>query len=444
MKTLGIWGLGVVGQSVVRYCINHSIPFTILNNNPLSDQQKTFLADHQLTCVTNTSDITHFLAAHETILVSAGIDLRPYREYAHKCIGELDFFAQYWHKKIVAITGTVGKTTITHLLGSFLQSQGVKAAIAGNIGVGLCDLLDNQDAYDIAILEVSSFQLELAHTFAADLAIWTNFYPNHLDRHTSLDEYFHAKEKILTLQRSGQLALIPHALKHTVSKNIPSNIYYFSDKTAQDIPPLFYEGSSSDSVNHNFWGERYASIMLQSAPASIIFENWIIIAGALCLLGNENMLEKAAEFIKTAPRPPHRVEYVCTKNGRLFYNDSKGTTPIATRAALDQLKNYKIILLLGGVSKGIDRTPFLRELPAHVQHVVFFGKEAQPLADACTHTSYSVHQTLEDAVEHAYKKSAPGDIILLSPAGASFDLFSSYVERGNQFKEIVLHSLKDV
>ena len=171
-----------------------------------------FSLQHGLSCAQGAAAIEPFLAAHDQILVSAGIDLRPYEKFAHKFIGELDLFAQEWRKPFIAITGTVGKTTVTHILGTVLQHLGKKAVIGGNIGVGLCDLLETAQDAELAVVEVSSFQLELSKSFAADLAIWTNFSPNHLDRHGTLEAYRDAKNKIITMQRAGQKALVPITL----------------------------------------------------------------------------------------------------------------------------------------------------------------------------------------------------------------------------------------
>ncbi len=470
MKTLGIWGLGVVGQSVARYCLTHHIPVSLLNDRPLTPEQCSFLEQTGLFCQTGPMAIDPFLAAHERILVSAGIDLRPYQKHAHKFLGELDLFAQEWHKPFIAITGTVGKTTVTHVLGAVLNHLGQKVAVGGNIGVGLCDLLalrQAQDAPDAdsAMLEVSSFQLELSKSFAADLAIWTNFSPNHIDRHGTLEAYRDAKNKLITMQRAGQKALVPFSLRDVLQKG-EGDIFYFSDeqpgvalaktdkepgvalaktghpearRDRREEPSASKEEfASTFYFDHNKLRCGYATIItVDKDPETILRQNWLIIASALHLLGLTEHINDAAAYIDTLAKPEHRLEFIGTFGGKLFYNDSKATTPTATNAALEQFKDKSVTLILGGVSKGVDRTPFMQSLPKHVSHVICFGSEANDLAEACNIKNVTVCSTLENVIKSAHEKSAAGEIILFSPAGASFDLFTNYAERGTMFKKLV-------
>jgi UDP-N-acetylmuramoylalanine--D-glutamate ligase len=442
MKTLGIWGLGVVGQSVARYCLTHHIPVSLLNDRPLAPEQQSFLTQYGLTCAQGVSAIEPFLASHDQILVSAGIDLRPYQQYAHKFIGELDLFAQEWHKPFIAITGTVGKTTVTHVLGHVLNHFGRKTAIGGNIGVGLCDILENEQNAESAILEVSSFQLELSKAFAADLAIWTNFSANHIDRHGTLEAYRIAKNNIITMQHAGQKALVPYSLRNEIEKGA-SDLFYFS---VDSIPTGltmngfgdFDESASVFYFDDNQFRCNYATIIdIKNHPETILRQNWLIIASALHLLGLTEHINDAAAYIDALAKPEHRLECIGNIGGKIFYNDSKATTPTATIAALEQFKDKSVTLIIGGVSKGVDRTPFMRSLPPQVSHVICFGSEANDLAAACTLNNVTICATLEEVVKTAYEKSAPGEIILFSPAGASYDLFTNYVERGNAFKKLV-------
>jgi UDP-N-acetylmuramoylalanine--D-glutamate ligase len=454
MKPLGIWGLGVVGQSVARYCLAHSIPVTLLNDRPLTQDQQKFLQEHDLSCLQGMESIEPFLMQHERILVSAGIDLRTYQQHAHKFLGELDLFAQEWHKPFIAITGTVGKTTVTHVLGHVLNHFGKKVAIGGNIGVGLCDILlrpirqaqgqDDQEA-ESAILEVSSFQLELSGSFAADLAIWTNFSANHIDRHGTLEAYRDAKNNLITMQHAGQKALVPLSLRDEIKKGA-GDIFYFTDNPSfvaelrsKGLPSNgFEESTRAFYFDHNQLRCNYATIAhIDAHPETLLRENWLIIASALHLLGLTEHINGAAAFIDALAKPEHRLELIGNVGGKLFYNDSKATTPTATNAALQQFKDKSVTLIIGGVSKGVDRSPFMQSLPKNISHVICFGSEANDLAAACTLPNVSICASLEEVVKIAHEKSAPGEIILFSPAGASYDLFTNYVERGNLFKKLV-------
>jgi UDP-N-acetylmuramoylalanine--D-glutamate ligase len=444
MKSLGIWGLGVVGQSVARYCLAHNIPVALLNDRPLTPEQQTFLTEHGLTCAEGTAAIEPFLASHDQILVSAGIDLRNYQHYAHKFLGELDIFGQEWHKPFIAITGTVGKTTVTHVLGAVLNHLGKKVAVGGNIGVGLCDLLQTAQDAQSAVLEVSSFQLELSKHFAADLAIWTNFSPNHLDRHGTLEAYRDAKNNIITMQRAGQKALVPASLAHEIKKSA-SDLFYFSDTTplvdelrSAGSHPLFY--FDNNQLRCRYQKSDPIIVTITHWPQTILRQNWLIIASALHLLDLTEHINDAAAYIDTIAKPEHRLELIGTVHGKIFYNDSKSTTPTATNAALEQFKDKSVTLIIGGVSKGVDRSPFMQSLPKHISHVICFGSEAKDLAAACLLPNVTICATLEEVVNIAHEKSACGEIILFSPAGASYDLFANYVERGNLFKKLVLQA----
>lgn len=439
MKSLGIWGLGVVGQSVARYCLAHNIPVALLNDRQLTPEQQNFLTQHSLTCAQGAAAIEPFLDAHDQILVSAGIDLRSYQKFAHKFIGELDLFAQEWRKPFIAITGTVGKTTVTHVLGAVLNHLGQRVAVGGNIGVGLCDLLANAQSTESAVLEVSSFQLDLSKYFAADLAIWTNFSPNHLDRHGTLEAYRNAKSKIITMQRAGQKALVPFNLAGKIEKGA-GEIFYFSDEkppqSFEAVAPTFF--FDNNELRCRYQKKDVIIATISHWPQTILRQNWLIIASALHLLGLTNEINKAAAYIDTITKPEHRLELIGTIKGKIFYNDSKSTTPTATNAALEQFKDKSVTLILGGVSKGVDRIPFMQSLPKNVSHVICFGGEANELAAACSLPNVTVCATLDEVVKIAHEKSAPGEIILFSPAGASYDLFAHYVERGNAFKKLVI------
>ena len=181
---IGIWGYGLVGQSAARFLSSMGAFIYIFDDTvkqsdfpPLSSRQE-------------------LLETTDMILPSPGIDVRPYHAlYSGIWLSELDIFHAYFRKKIIAITGSVGKTSVTHGLNFVLQKAGMRTIAAGNIGLPCLSLISHQNEYDAVVLEVSSFQLEHCIQFAPDVAIWTNFYPNHLDRHGTMENYFLAKKK---------------------------------------------------------------------------------------------------------------------------------------------------------------------------------------------------------------------------------------------------------
>ena len=439
-KKIGIWGFGLTGQSALR-CIKKYYPsctIGIYEKRELNADERALIEHHG--AIPYAPDaLEFFLADHDYIIPSPGIDVRPYTKYAHKWLCELDLFATYWKKPIIAITGSVGKTTVTHLLSSIIQSQGVKIATGGNIGICSLDLLEQQENADMVLLEVSSFQLEHVKNFAPTLGIWTNLYRNHLDRHGTVQEYAAAKAKIL----AGSQALLPWNLRdqahykmgvqHYLSKNkLPDHELQTLSSSAR----LYFIENSVIKCFHN---EKLCDLFSLSECASISFiDNVLTLVAALHLL--DIPLSTVASILAHEKLPEHRLEKIAVINSVTYYNDSKATIPASTLAALDKLQGNSIILMLGGVSKGVDRHDFIKELCGRVKAIVCFGKEAEQLRAWCIMHDILAFYTsdVDQACAQARALSKSGDLILFSPAGASFDLFNNYQERGNYFKKLIL------
>ncbi len=226
MKKIGIWGLGKVGKSTIRFFSENGL-LSLLEAKELSKDDRSFCELHNVNVIRqNGNTVKTFLQNNDVILASPGIDLEPYPNYKHKFITELDLFALHFNKPTIAITGSLGKTTVTYLLHQLLNPS--TTALGGNIGIPMLDIIQQNNVKQ-AILEVSSFQLELSKQFAPDLAIWTNFYPNHLDRHKTLKDYFNAKYKLLEFQNKTQQTLVPIELFDAIIKKNPqSKLSFFS------------------------------------------------------------------------------------------------------------------------------------------------------------------------------------------------------------------------
>ncbi len=438
---IGIWGFGVVGKSAYTYLLGKA-RLEVLDSKPLSPADRELLAQHGTPSYAQ-DDLMQFLERNDYIIPSPGINLHPYQAYRHKWLSELDLFAAAYKKPIIAITGTIGKTSTTHLLGQLLNAAGMTTAVGGNIGIGMLDLLAQPS--QAALLELSSFQLQLNKSFAPDLAIWTNFFPNHLDRHVNEQEYFDAKAMILAHQTSQHHALLPLTIINRLQSHDRYSFFSVtppSPDLLQRLTPqnrLYYNEQENILLLHN--GNKTV-LMPQAALPSISYtENWLIICAALDLLNIP--LDIITAYSSTLTLPEHRLEKITTHHAVDIYNDSKSTTPEATLAALAQLNKKPTHLLLGGISKGIDRTPLIQQLKGKVVHIYMFGKEAEQLhalAQACGIAS-SCHASLDDAVAACLHSMQPGSQMIFSPAGASFDLFSNYIERGNYFKKLIKNSI---
>jgi UDP-N-acetylmuramoylalanine--D-glutamate ligase len=447
---IGVWGFGRVGKATVKHLHSLGYQVTVLDNRILRPEEKEIL-DRLNIPLLGQHDSADFLNHNDVIIPSPGIDLRPYTTYANKWLSELDLFAHSWRKPYIAITGTVGKTTVTHVLGQLIQKSGMSVAVGGNIGIAMLDLLAQQDTVDLAILEVSSFQLELATQFSPDLALWTNFYANHLDRHSSAQEYFDAKAMLLRHQRAGQHAIVPLELAAQLgarswSDNQPQQQIHFFSST----PPATHEltllpvNSSIFFLDHDTIFYQPSGLQAQKiahlSPTlyEITFaQNWLLLCAALHLRGIS--CDRLNTWASSITLPAHRLEKIATIQGIDFYNDSKATTPQSTLAAVQRLHERPIILFLGGLSKGIDRTDFIKLLPKEIKMVFCFGKEAPHLGSLCRNYALPAQEyaTLEQAFAKALAIAQPGDQLLFSPAGSSFDLFANYEARGTYFKHLV-------
>ena len=420
-KKIGVWGLGAVGKSAVAFFRGLDLPVEVMNNNALTQEQQFFLNQYQVSFY-NQKNVTTFLQRNNLILASPGIDLRPFTTFKDKWITELDIFGSIYKGRILAITGSVGKTTVTTLLSQILINHGLRILTGGNIGTPLLDLLKQPGESDWALLEVSSFQLEHCKTFAPDIAVITNIYLNHLDRHDSFEQYKKIKFNISKYQNKYQRLLIPSS-------------FYNKIPYKPTLAPSFFDyNDTSGIMRHNC---RNKTFNINTFPKITLVANWTIICCVLKLL--DIPLSAIDNALPTFKLPEHRLEKVATINDIDFYNDSKSTTPEATLAAVEQLKNKPIILLLGGLSKGIDREPLIQKLKNNVKMIICFGKEAEQLNSFCIkHKIVSgTFTTLESAFDTAKKYAQPGEQILLSPAGSSFDLFKNYEKRGKYFKLLV-------
>lgn len=418
MQKIGIWGFGVVGKSVIAHYrhtdTSQKKALAVFNNKTLTASDRDFLTLRNIQ-IYEPDSLAKFLDEQDTIIPSPGIDLRPYQQFTHKFVAELDLFQTYWHKPIIAITGTIGKTSITHILSELLATQGIRVATGGNIGTGMLDLLGSQECTDYAILEVSSFQLEHCTQFAPTLAIITNVYPNHLDRHGTFELYAQAKSQILV---RAQQALVPTEIIPLLQKlGIQKPLHQFSQ-----------EPESTDITLYTFTKLNIKNIPQTSYPI-----NWLILAAAL------DLLNITLPVLDTIEIPDHRLEHIGTARNIAFYNDSKSTIPEATLAAVHKLQPAPIVLFIGGISKGVDRTHFCAKLSDQVKEVICFGAEAHELYHACRlhNIIATTHATLEEAFAYCMQQATAGDIVLFSPAGASFDLFPNYQARGARFKELV-------
>lgn len=425
-KKIGIWGLGIVGASVLKYVQQLTPHIQILDQKPHA----------MLPVIVQTPEtVQAFLEYNDIIIPSPGISLLKYKSYEHKFVHELDIFSSEFTNTTIAITGTLGKTTIT----SFIQQCIPDSVAAGNIGYAMLGVLSLQPQPRTVVLELSSYQLQYAKNFTSDIAIWTNFYPNHLDHHATIDEYFRAKCNIFAHQEATQKALIPFELIDQVETtiHIPSQIYLFCvSKPQTSKHPTFYIDRNQIILSAN----NQATVIFDGVdqlPNTTFLQNWIAILATLHLY--QISVQSLTARLHTLHAPEHRVEFVKKIHNVAVYNDSKSTVWQATQSAIQRFPGQPIALFLGGLSKGTDRTPLIKYIATQNITVFAFGSEAEKLSQLCKQhkVPYQQTATLEQALDLFLKQHKHFEVLLFSPAGASFDLFKNFEDRGTQFKKLI-------
>ncbi len=450
-KHIGIWGFGKVGKSVAHYLHVQGYKLSILDKRQPTPQEQVELHKKNINWYTE-KDPEIFFNSCDHIIPSPGINITPmrYATHNHKWLPELDLFYHEFRKPIIAVTGSIGKTSVVSILEELFKELSIPIALGGNIGTPTFNLIAQQDTVEYALLEVSSFQLMRCTQFAPYISLWTNFYPNHLDYHATEEEYFSAKEKILAYQKDNAFSLLPWNLRSKIPNAQPEQTRnYFS----VDLPNKEELGTLENNeavyyINQNtimrFTQEKDTCLMqLSPSLINLSFIDNILLIAAVCDLMNINneALNSIAEKIEL---PAHRIEYCGTADNIEFYNDSKATTTASTLAAVQKLHKRPLHLFLGGLSKGVDRAPFIAQLKNKVQHVYCFGQEAPQLQEICTINNIAAthHVELEGAFAFCMSTIQSGDCVLLSPAGSSYDLYENYEHRGNHFKELITSYIK--
>ena len=353
----------------------------------------------------------------------------------------------YWSlaAPIVAITGTNGKTTTTALTGEIYQASGRQTHVAGNIGLPLTAVAEHDSADAVVVAELSSFQLEAIIHFRPRVSAILNITPDHLDHHGSMDAYIEAKTKIFMNQGAGDAAILNADDEETYNmRSRPAcPVYLFSRKREVEQGAFVRDGMLI--LRDGEREELVCGVDEVKIPGAHNLEN-ALAAALLAWLGGV-ATGVIAETLKTFPGVAHRLEFVRTVAGIDFVNDSKGTNTDAAVKALEAF-GQNIILIAGGFDKGGTFDELAKEIKKYTSHTVVLGQVATRIAaalDQVGYQSYTTAGSLEEAVLQAYQAAQPGDVVLLSPACASWDMFRDYEERGERFKQAVweLGGLKD-
>lgn len=438
-------GLGITGQSVMRYLAASDEPMLAFDTRAGFDcsalQQlypKTLFASGEIP-----------KSWHKWItrvVLSPGIcRLEPWvqalSERGIEIVGDIELFARAASQPIVAITGSNGKSTVTTLVGEFLQQAGYKVGVGGNIGLAALDLLMDANEYDVYVLELSSFQLETTYSLHTASATVLNICEDHLDRYSGLEAYIQAK---VTVYNDTELAVIPRGYedKLWITQHI-KRVYFGLNEPALegDYGVLLQQNQVWLGRGHQAW--LSVNDMALNAPHHQLNA---LAAMALCQpfdVAPEVFIEVLKRFTGLA----HRTQLVIEHQGVQWIDDSKGTNVGATMAAVQSLgqqcaPNGRLILLAGGVGKEADFSPLVPMVAQYCRQVILFGRDA-PVIEQALSGQVALQRTddLAQAIALAQQLAQPGDIVLLSPACASFDQFENYHDRGEKFARWVKQAL---
>ena len=354
---------------------------------------------------------------------------------------EIELLMKMCPSKIIGITGSDGKTTTTSLVNSILQQAGYKTFLGGNIGTPLFTKLDEMTPEDIVVLELSSFQL-MGMEISPQIAAITNITPNHLNIHKDYEEYIEAKKNIFKNQDENGILVLNYdnEITKNCSKEANGKVVFFSSKEKLDNGYIVDDDivkECNDKIRKHIIATD--DIVLRGK------HNLENIATALAITSTLVDIDVAIEAIKEFKPVPHRIEFVKEIDGVKWYNDSASSSPTRTLSGINAFKE-DIVLIAGGYDKNLDYTPLAKPILQKVKTLILIGQTANKIFDAVKNemdeqnkeVKIYMADSLEQATEIAKKHAHPGQVVLFSPASASFDMFKNFADRGNKFKEIVM------
>lgn len=439
-KKVLILGLSKSGISAAKYLNKHGadVFITELREKKETDNSQIKNLEELGIKIEMGGHSQEFIKDADIAVTSPGIP--PHSEIFQKLkqeniliISEVELAYKENHKPFIAITGTNGKTTTTALV-SHILSEEYNAPACGNIGNPPCDFID--EPIDYFVCEMSSFQIATSSAFQAQIACWLNFTPDHLDWHGGLDNYFDAKASLFKNPKTPAFAVFNGADEKLLefSKTCSSEVFLFDKETENNCCYV-----KNDAIYYKRNKIEEFIIDLKNCPL-VGWHNYqnimcAVIVAKLVGLGNEKIKSSIQKF----KAPEHRLEYTREYKGIKFYNDSKATNPEAAIVAINSFNDVNAVLIAGGRDKNTDLAEFCDSVNKHIKTVVLIGEAAERFSQNLREKGFNniiFGKTLESAIDKSIELNP--DVVLLSPACASFDMFKSYEERGKVFKDYVL------
>lgn len=427
-KKVLVYGMGISGQSACKLLHEQGACVSIY------DDENKF------------SNIFNFekeplLKKYDLVVVSPGIKVLGNQIISHflvsgiPVISELDLGYLFSKGTVIGITGTNGKTTTTSLVGEIAKKSGKNTFVCGNIGQPISNIALKTNKHSVIVCEVSNFQLELSRYFSANIACILNLAPDHIDRHGSYEEYIRVKKKILT-GKHNQKVVLNYDDEITKKIFVNKKVLFFSKK-------LLNKGVfiKNNAIFHN----KTKIISLNDIPlfGEKNLENVLAAVGIAAKMKIKPSVIRAA--ILSFKAPPHRLEYLGQVGGADVFDDSKATNISATLASINSLGENGLVLLVGGLNKGFVFDEIFNK-NYNFEAILCFGEAGQELFDCATKYGYQpmLFPTMKAATYYAKNNAQSGQKILLAPACASFDEFSSYAVRGEIFKEIMFDNFEKI
>jgi UDP-N-acetylmuramoylalanine--D-glutamate ligase len=385
------------------------------------------------------------LAQHDLIFLTPGIpkhlpEIAAARDRGATILGEIGLVMASCRAPVIGITGSAGKTTTTTLIGEIMKASGRETYVGGNIGTPLIEQVESIPESAAAVLELSSFQLQLTGGRSPQLSVITNISPNHLDVHASMEEYIEAKKNIFRFQRPHETVILNYGdplVRSFAGEALGRVVFFWREGDPGTETCAFIRG---DEVIFRYQGREYPVMKVWEIQllGRHNQENVLAAVAAAFLAGAG--LHAIRSVITRFTGVEHRLEPVREVDGARWYNDSKATSPAEAVAALETLE-APIVLIAGGSDKGIPFDPIAPLVAQKVKALILTGPTAPKIEQAVRAGGYTgpVHHAagMAEAVQLARQAAAPGDNVVLSPACASFDAYRNFEERGRHFKQLV-------
>ncbi len=451
-RSVAVIGMGVSNMPLIRMLLRDGLKVTVCDKVPRARVEQQAAELESLGGKLQLGpDYLAKIHKFDLIFRTPGLspntpELKKAAEKGCRITSEMELFFQLCPCKIIGVTGSDGKTTTTTLISEFLKEAGYNVYLGGNIGRPLLPDVAGMTPEDVAVVELSSFQL-MSMERSPNVAVFTNLSPNHLDYHHTMEEYTAAKMNIFLHQGPEDRAVFNYDndITRSLSKKAPGTVVYFSRQTPLEekgayLGPNYPDGQAIWLSNRQ--GHRLvlplADIRL---PGVHNIENYMAAIAAVDGIVPDKCVRAVAQRFTGVE---HRIELVRELDGVKYYNDSIGTSPTRTMACLDSFEQ-KLILIAGGYDKGVPFTQLGAEIVHKVKTLILCGATAPAIRAAVENAPDYMEQTpviieLDDfsaAVEAARNAAQPGDIVVLSPACAAFDQFKNFMERGKVFKDLV-------